>query len=82
MISTDNADPAIQTENNANTKIVFFSNTGVLKIKNKTQLKAAAAYKIKIDNNASITYDSAVGTVLLGSGGEGGWNVQDWQEVE
>jgi len=42
----------------------------------------ATGYKLKLDNNAVITYESGLINSQFSAGPQGGWEIASWQEVE
>jgi hypothetical protein len=72
---------AIDIANNAGTVILNAQN-GYVRFSNNAGAKEATGYKIILDNNAYITYDSGLANVNFSSGPSGGWNIISWKEVE
>jgi hypothetical protein len=72
---------AIDVSNNAGTVILNAQN-GYIHFSNNAGAKEATAYKILLDNNAYVTYDSGLANVNFTSGPSGGWNITSWKEVE
>lgn len=61
--------------NNSVTAILFAPNSPIT-MSNNTNLKEATAYKLYIANNATVTYDSGLQSVLFTSGPGGSWQIQ------
>lgn len=72
---------AISVSNNAGA-VVLNAQSGYVHFSNNAGAKEATAYRIVLDNNAFITYDSGLANVNFSSGPSGGWNVISWKEVE
>ncbi|MDQ3015018.1 MAG: hypothetical protein M3Q73_04080, partial [bacterium] len=72
---------AIDVSNNAGA-VVLNAQRGYIHFSNNAGAKEATAYRIVLDNNAYITYDSGLANVNFSSGPSGGWNVISWKEVE
>jgi len=84
MLSTHSgADPsyAIEVRNNADGAI-FYAHNGTAHIKNNANLKEVTAYKLSLENLATVTYESGLANASFTSGPGGGWNISDWNETE
>ena len=79
--SVDPANPAIDVSNNAEGAI-FYASNGLLRLHNNIEIKEATAYKLDLDNNAVIRYESGLENANFTSGPGGSWRVEDWQEIE
>ena len=74
-------DGAIDAHNNA-TGVIFYASNGMVNLHNGVSLTEVTAYKLRMDNNAIITYDSGLANAKFSSGPTGGFSVTDWREVE
>lgn len=72
---------AIYVSNNAGA-VILNAQKGSMYFENNAGAKEATAYKIVLENNAYITYESGLANVNFSSGPSGGWNVISWKEVE
>ncbi len=72
---------AITVSNNAGA-VVLNAQSGYVHFNNNAGAKEATAYRIILDNNALVTYDSGLANVNFTSGPSGGWNIISWKEVE
>lgn len=72
---------AIDAHNNA-TGVIFYASSGLVNLHNGVSLTEVTAYKLRLDNNAVITYDSGLANAKFSSGPTGGFSVKDWREVE
>lgn len=83
MLSTHSgiATYAIEVKNNADGAI-FYSHNGVAHISNNADLKEVTAYKLSLENNATVTYESGLSDASFTSGPGGGWIINDWNEIE
>lgn len=75
------ADPAIYVKNNAQGAI-FYASNGMIRLRNNINIREATAYKLYLDNNAEITYESGLINSLFSSGPGGSWQIKTWSEVE
>ena len=85
LLTTNNSilldDPAIYVKNNAQGAI-FYASNGMIRLRNNVNIREATAYKLYLDNNAEITYESGLINSLFSSGPGGSWQVKTWSEVE
>ena len=84
MLSTHSgADPsyAIEVRNNADGAI-FYAHNGIAHIKNNANLKEVTAYKLSLEENATVTYESGLANTSFSSGPGGGWSIVSWNEIE
>ena len=74
---------AISVNNNANASI-FYAPYGIIEIANNAALKEATAYKLKLDNNASLVYETGMSDLSFSSGPAGGWSELKgtWRTIE
>lgn len=79
--STLLADPAVYVKNNAQGAI-FYASNGMIRLCNNINIREATAYKLHLDNNAEITYESGLINALFSSGPGGSWQIKAWSEVE
>ncbi len=85
MISLRNniSSPAIQVANNA-TGAILYAPQGLAEVVNNAQLKEITAYKLHLNNNADIVYDSGLANTNFSSGPGAGWELmpQSWQLLQ
>jgi hypothetical protein len=67
--------------NNVGTVIIYGSR-GQVHLNNTAGAKEVTGYKIFLDNNASITYESGLANANFTSGPGGGFNIPSWKEIE
>lgn len=76
-------DSGINLENNVDGALFYTTNSAIY-ISNNATVKAVVGYKIVLDNNATIAYDSLVRNLTLASDGSSGsgsiWYVNRWDE--
>lgn len=74
--SLDSADPAMTLSNNSDNSI-FYASKGMVSISNNAVLKEVTAFKLKLENNASVNYESGLENVSFTSGPGGSWTLLD-----
>ncbi len=79
--SLDPADPAILVSNNAEGAI-FYTTSGLIYLSNNMKAREITGYKIKINNNAEIEYESGLQEANFSSGPGGSWQIKTWEEIE
>ncbi len=72
---------ALDVQNNAGA-VILNAQKGTLYLSNNAGAKEATAYKIIMDNNAYVIYESGLVNTNFSSGPSGGWNVSSWKEVQ
>ncbi len=71
---------AIDLHNNADGAI-FYAGKGLIHLHNNVAAVELTAYKIELDNNAVVTYESGLASAQFSSGPSGGYVVRQWHEV-
>ena len=79
--SDEPTSPAIWANSNTNAAILY-TNNGLIRLGSSAQLKEVTGYKLLIDSNATVTYESGLANVNFTSGPGGGWEIISWQEIE
>jgi len=74
-------DGAVDLHNNASGAI-FYATKGMVNLHNGVNVSEITAYKIRLDNNSVITYDSGLINTQFSAGPSGGWVINTWKEVE
>jgi len=72
---------ALQVGNNAGT-VILNAQRGTAHISNNAGAKEVTAYKIVLDNNAVVTYESGLANVNFTTGPSGGFDISSWQEIQ
>lgn len=72
---------AIDVHNNA-TGVIFYAQNGKVNLHNGVNVTEVTAYKLSLDNNATITYDQGLINANFSSGPSGGYSIDTWQETE
>lgn len=73
--------PAIDIRNTARGAL-FYTNTGLIRLRNNMEVRGATGYKIYLDNGAVIEYESGLEDTYFTSGPGGSWEVASWKEIE
>lgn len=79
--SLDPANPAISVGNNA-VGAIFYTTSGLIYLSNNIIAREITGYKIRINNNAEIQYESGLQESSFSSGPGGSWQVTEWKEIE
>ncbi len=74
-------DGAVDIHNQASGAI-FYAPNGMINLHNGVTLTSATAYKLRLDNTATIRYDQGIINANFSSGPSGGWNIDSWQETQ
>lgn len=74
--SLDASSPALTLNNNSDNSI-FYASKGMAQIMNNAILKEVTAFKLKLENNASVRYESGLANVNFSSGPSGGWTLKE-----
>ena len=82
FVSTKSGDGAIDMKNDASLNGILYAPYGGLEIENNAFLKEATAYKLKIENNTIVRYESGLVNLSFSSGPGGGWTIGQWQEIQ
>ncbi len=72
---------AIKTSNSSVTAILY-AGEGQIEISNSAALKEVTAYKLEINNSATVTYESGLANNNFSSGPGGGYDILSWKEIE
>jgi len=72
---------AIKTPNNS-VAAILYAGEGQIEIGNSAALKEITAYKLKITNFATVTYESGLANTNFSSGPGGGYEILSWEEIE
>jgi|SRR3989344_1135845 len=79
MLSTNTDDAAIKINNNS-VGSIFYTSVGGIELNNNSQVKELTGYKIKLNNNAVISYETGLQNILFTDGPGGSWKVVSWVE--
>lgn len=73
---------AIETGNSVVGDLLLYAGHGEILLQNNIGLKEVTGYKIKLQNNAEVIYETGLASLLFKSGPAGGYAISSWQEVE
>ena len=79
---TGGGNTAINVANSANGKVLLYAPHGTINLSNSISVKEASAYKIQLNNSASVLYETGIANLLFTSGPSGGYSIDNWQEIE
>jgi len=78
--SLDEDNAAIDVKNSAEGAI-FYTANGVMRLRNNMEIREATGYKIYLDNNAKIEYETGLEETTFTAGPGGSWEVASWREA-
>jgi len=73
-------DSAVDLHNNA-TGVIFYAADGMINLHNGVNVTEATAYKLRIDNTATVTYNQGLANASFSSGPSAGWIISEWKEI-
>ena len=77
----DTADPALEIDNNTDAA-VFYTSQGLIVLRNNVTAREVTGYKVHLDNNAEVIYESGLQSAAFSSGTGGNWQVSSWKEIQ
>ncbi len=72
---------AVDIHNGA-TGVIFYASNGMINLHNGVGITEATAYKLRIDNLASITYNQGLVNAAFSNGPGAGWQIDNWNETQ
>lgn len=72
---------AINVKNNADGAI-FYASNGIADVSNNANVREVTAYKLKLEENTAVTYESGLASAAFTSGPGGGWQFDTWNETQ
>lgn len=83
LVSLDNMSPtyAISISGGSGSLIVY-APYGLITLSGGSSLKAATGYKMLIEGNSTVTYESGLRNNNFSSGPSGSWSIDGWKEIE
>jgi hypothetical protein len=79
---SDTINPVIDIRNNSAGSAIYYANSGLIYLKNNMVAREVTGYKIQIENNAEIQYESGLEEANFSSGPGGSWEIVSWREIE
>jgi len=69
---------------NSGVAAILYAGEGMIDIANSAAMKEITADKLRISNNATVTYETGLANAAFSSGPGGGWEMQDgtWQLIQ
>ncbi len=67
---------------NSTAGAIFYASEGMMFLENQTDLKEAIAQKLKMKNQATVTYETGLTSVNFSSGPSGGYDLKYWKKIE
>ena len=71
---------AIDLHNNA-TGAIFYAPDSMINLHNGVSVTELTANKLRLDNNAVVTYEQGLANAKFSSGPSGGWDIINWKEI-
>ncbi len=62
--------------------VVLVTLNGTVDFSNHSSAKAVVAYRMNMQNHATLNYEDGLANVFFSSGPSGGWQMESWKEVE
>lgn len=76
------SDAAITFANSAQGALLSYAGHGEIRLQNSVSLKEVSAYKIRLQNNSEVVYETGIANLLFTSGPSGGYTIDSWKETE
>ncbi|MDZ7726617.1 MAG: hypothetical protein U5L75_03500 [Candidatus Campbellbacteria bacterium] len=73
---------AIKLQNNAEGDLLLYAGHGSITIDNNTDLTEVTAYRIHIQNNATVRYESGLADLVFSTGPSGGYSLKSLEEIQ
>lgn len=72
---------AIELKNSATGDVLVYAPYGEINLENNINITEVTGYKVSVENNAEIIYESGLVNLLFSSGPSGGYSLDSWLEV-
>lgn len=72
---------AVDVHNNA-TGVIFYAQSGKINLHNGVNITEVTAYKLVLDNTATVTYNQGLANANFTSGPSGGYSIDSWKETK
>lgn len=73
---------ALNVSNNAGGDLLLYASHGEILLQNSVSLKEVTGYKIHLQNNTDVIYETGLANLLFTSGPSGGFDINSWLEVQ
>ncbi|MEK9166310.1 MAG: hypothetical protein AAB846_01085, partial [Patescibacteria group bacterium] len=60
---------------------ILYASEGAIQMENQSGLKEAVGQKLRLENEATVTYETGLQNVNFSSGPSGGWEINGWEEI-
>ena len=77
---TSDTDPAVEAFSNILTSILYAS-AGAIKLNSNVHVKEVTGYMLRLESNATVTYETGLANVNFTSGPGGAFQIKSWQEI-
>ena len=74
--------PAIDVKNSTKGQFLAYAAHGEIQLENSISLKEVTAFRIRLKNSATVTYESGLANLLFSAGPSGGYIIQNWGEIQ
>lgn len=61
--------------------VIFYATDGLINLHNGADVAEATAYKLRLDNTATVTYEQGIANASFSSGPSAGWEIGNWKEI-
>ncbi|OGY27876.1 MAG: hypothetical protein A2Z42_02225 [Candidatus Woykebacteria bacterium RBG_19FT_COMBO_43_10] len=78
--AASDAAPAMVADSNILTSILYASD-GAIKLNSNVHVKEVTGYKLILESNATVTYETGLANVNFTSGPGGAFQINSWQEI-
>lgn len=81
LLTTDTSSSAASISGGSGALILYVP-YGTLKVSGGAALKEATAYRVELQGNSTLTYESGLANNNFTSGSSGSWNISSWGETQ
>lgn len=72
---------AIEMQNNATGDLLLYAAHGEINLENNVDLKEVTAYRVRLENRATVEYETGLANLIFTSGPSGGYEIKSWDPV-
>lgn len=73
---------AIEIEQSNGGALLVYAGHGEIVLQNNTDLTEITAYRVRLQNNTEVNYDSGIASAVFSTGPGGSYFIDSWEEVE